>query len=223
MHKGVAIECGHCEESAWYDMQGKISERKGEQAMSKETITFETDAQAAIYENEMKGQISDGHWENTPGMDWRFWCDLTTLSLESGGSELGVSSYWVPSMKPGMSSKALYDCVGYRMLAIARGSFVARELGLHPIKDAELMSYCIWGMDDDDGKPRWKGAPKYMRDSKNEYYIETCRKIRSIDPVAALAAASRAIARYKDADCRKDTRRISAIAKRQHGDFSLSA
>jgi hypothetical protein len=39
------------------------------------TITFANSRQAAIFEHEIKGQISDGAWENSANTDWETWCD----------------------------------------------------------------------------------------------------------------------------------------------------
>lgn len=49
------------------------------------TITFRTVTQAAIFECEIKGQLSDGKWENTLPMNhWSVWCKAEVLWVDHG-------------------------------------------------------------------------------------------------------------------------------------------
>ena len=43
------------------------------------TIAFRTATQAAIFELELKGQLSDGHWENDARSCWTTWCSADVI------------------------------------------------------------------------------------------------------------------------------------------------
>ena len=79
--------------------------------MSK-TIAFRTAAQAAIFEHEIKGQLSDGHWENDPQCDWRAWSDADVIvDPENVGR-----NFFVNGRKTfGLDNPTLTKVVGDRM------------------------------------------------------------------------------------------------------------
>lgn len=85
------------------------------------TIFFSSVTQAALFEEELKGQFSDGYWENSrPNDHWKFWCDLD-VRVHPAGQEPRVetSTPWAIKKRSYGISK-LYECVGDRMLAIGR-------------------------------------------------------------------------------------------------------
>lgn len=186
----------------------------------KHTITFETLSQAAIFELEMKGQISDGMWENTPGSSWRTWCDAE-VRVSDNEDELGRDFY--VSRNLGFGSKTLFEIVGDRMTHYARCAMVCdRVFPDATLKEkldlAGLLEDCLWA---DDEKPSWKGLPKWMRDSmaRNEGYAKIImplwEKLTEPGTVKILEAACEVFAAYSEDDAAKDTKRISKIAKRE--------
>jgi len=102
--------------------------------MATGTITFRTRVQKALWDYEITGQLSDGHWENAgPQNHWEFWG-----SLESKvGSDVGVVRGDKPCLRYAydLANENLFDVVGDRMLMIAK----AAKLGWpeEKIKDAE--------------------------------------------------------------------------------------
>ena len=96
-------------------------------------VTFRNGEQAAIFEHELKGQISDGLWENTPYTDFEVWCNAKV----EVGEHIGRNFPHVRKDNFGVAAKKLVDIVGDRMLGYARA---ARVFGLD--RDMiELSSY----------------------------------------------------------------------------------
>lgn len=81
------------------------------------TLAFRNAVQAKLFEEELRGQISDGHWENaTPDGHWVPWCHATVIVDPANlGRDFHVNRDYY-----GFSSPFLFSCVGDRMLAIAR-------------------------------------------------------------------------------------------------------
>lgn len=83
---------------------------------SNDTITVTSAIQAALLEEELKGQISDGMWENTnPRNHWQRPCNATVVVGSAPGH-----NFRLVKNNYNFASKALIDCVGDRMLAIGR-------------------------------------------------------------------------------------------------------
>lgn len=92
------------------------------------TLYLRNPDQVALFEFELKGQLSDGHWENaTPGDHWRSWC----LSKVVVGDPVG-RDFDVRRDRYGLSSPFLLDIVGGRMLGQVR---LARAFGFEAVRD----------------------------------------------------------------------------------------
>ena len=79
------------------------------------TVTFKTATQAAIFDYELKGQISDGFWENTPNTGWDQWCGTDVLV----GDDIG-RDFWARKDNFNFAHKDLVDIVGERMKTYAK-------------------------------------------------------------------------------------------------------
>jgi len=183
----------------------------------RDTITFETITQAAIFELEMKGQISDGHWENDASSNYETWCDAD-VKVSPYEKDLG-RNFWV-SKNLGFGSKTLFEIVGDRMCHYGRMALIANRMfpelsTKKKLKIASVLEVCVWSQD----KPAWKGLPRYMRDSIAEgkfWANDEWNMICEVGPVRILEAAVHAFAIYTEDDARKDTLRISKIAKTEY-------
>jgi len=88
------------------------------------TLAFRNDVQAALWEEELTGQISDGKWENArPLNHWEVWCDADVIVDPDGVGR----NFHVTKCNYDLNSMDLLDCVGDRMLALAR---LVRRYGL---------------------------------------------------------------------------------------------
>ena len=97
----------------------------------------------AIFDHEIRGQISDGAWENTlPHNHWHFWCMLDT---QVGNDWAFKFNRLVPNDDKYPTKKTAYNLVGqlldpevidlsYRM----RAYYVDAEIGLGLGRDAEF-------------------------------------------------------------------------------------
>lgn len=96
-------------------------------------IFLPTGSAAAIFENEIKGQLSDGMWENTQPFDhWVFWSDLL-VNVEPGCvpsvRPLDSQSVTLSCKKNGYNIAGLFEYVGDRMLAYGRMGRAAESVG----------------------------------------------------------------------------------------------
>lgn len=185
----------------------------------RDTITFETIEQAAIFELELKGQISDGHWENDASSNYETWCEAE-VKVSSDEDDLGRDFH--VSKNLGFGSKALFDIVGDRMCHYGRMALIAERLFPNAttkemLDIAHLLEDCLWDVDD---KPSWKGLPKWRREAIAEntffarkYLVPVWNKLMDVGTIRILEEAVDAFADYTEEDARIDTRRISQIAK----------
>lgn len=186
----------------------------------RDTITFENIEQAAIFELELKGQISDGHWENDASSNYRTWCDAN-VEVSDDEDDLGRNFY--VSKNLGFGSKRLFDIVGDRMMHYGRMALIADRL--FPTKStkqkldiASVLEDCIWNETGPDGedRPSWKGLPKWRRDhiARGDcWYLYEWNLICEIGPIRILEEACDAFVDHTEEDARKATLRISKIAK----------
>lgn len=92
-------------------------------------VRFRNKVQVALYECELKGQISDGNWENSaPFNHWEDPCAAVAV-VGKPGEKLGPVNFW-PRRNYGFGSPFLLECVGDRMLFYARAVQVFPELEL---------------------------------------------------------------------------------------------
>jgi len=96
---------------------------------SNRTVTFRNVIQVALFEREIKGQLSDGYWENANPMDHhRTWCDAVAVV----GPNVG-RNFWTVKSNYNLIAAPLLDAVGGRMLTICedvlgRPGFTMRQL-----------------------------------------------------------------------------------------------
>ena len=102
------------------------------------TIYFRNFTQKCLFDLELKGQLSDGFWENSPSSNWEFWCRLNTSVDETNPRVEGART----SGKIGfnLANPQLLDVVGDRMLSMAKMSKVTTDEKV--VKAAEYLE-CI--------------------------------------------------------------------------------
>ena len=76
-------------------------------------LRVRTMAQKLLFDEELKGQISDGAWEHVDGDHWIAWCD-TTVVVDP--TNLGRNFHAIKD-NYNLNNKFLMDCVGDRMVA----------------------------------------------------------------------------------------------------------
>ena len=77
-------------------------------------INFQNEAQVILYECELKGQLSDGHWENAvPHNHWQTMCRAAAIANPI--SPLGCVRVW-PRRRYAFHNKDLVECIGDRMI-----------------------------------------------------------------------------------------------------------
>lgn len=104
-------------------------------------IRFANAAQAILFECELKGQISDGHWENSRPYDhYKIMCDAKITHAfhgETDGAVIGKN--FRPMRKYNFNDRFLIDCVGQRMIGYVKffTAFPEISLGMHHDVDYE--------------------------------------------------------------------------------------
>ena len=84
--------------------------------MNDRIINFENLVQAALYNEELRGQISDGLWENSrPNGHWKQMSAATAMVA----LPLGPIGFYAKKSY-NFANKVLLDCVGDRMLDICK-------------------------------------------------------------------------------------------------------
>lgn len=84
--------------------------------MSTKIIRFRTQDQVNLWNNEITGQLSDGHWENAiPNDHWKVWCDAeAVVDTEKQGV-----NFW-PKKKYNLLATELLEVIGNRMIGYVK-------------------------------------------------------------------------------------------------------
>lgn len=94
------------------------------------TFTLRTTVQCALFQQELKGQLSDGYWENSRPFDhWKPWCSATVRV----GRRVG-RNFHVAKDNYAFDNRDLLDWVGDRMLTIARKASGNKDYSLSDLK-----------------------------------------------------------------------------------------
>lgn len=110
-------------------------------------LTFRTPVQKALFELEIQGQLSDGHWENARPYDhWKPWCKAEVLVGEKPGRD-----FYAKKDNYALTSKELLSVVAKRMLGYAR---LTVALGQEAAKAFDHLFDC----------EGWVGIPTYQDD-----------------------------------------------------------
>lgn len=132
------------------------------------TLTLRTVTQAALFEKELKGQISDGHWGNTRPLDhWKVWCNIDVVVGENVGRD-----FWARKDNYNFTDKALLECVGGRMLVIARLAHAG--IPMEDIDALESLFTCDTGAWE--GKRDWMDRIETYKKVHTKYNLDTIRE-----------------------------------------------
>jgi len=93
------------------------------------TIWFENSRQVVLYQCELKGQISDGNWENSRPLDhYKIMCDAEVKVADDGVGKLNFT----PKRKYNFADKDLVRSVGHRMMWYVKLHLVHPDI---PVRD----------------------------------------------------------------------------------------
>ena len=169
------------------------------QTTTKPAIVFESYVQAVLYEIELCGQISDGHWENASPRDhYKCMCDAhVRYEGRRKDEEAGVQGFR-PRRRYNFAAKPLLDVVGTRMLAYAR--LAKAGLPLEMIRLIERGVIDLYG-----------AVRTEIRDDLTGPYWDKLRTLVAVLNTEAIRAIATDEAAYSMADLRSDLRSMSAI------------
>jgi len=150
--------------------------------------------QAAAYQLELCGQISDGHWENArPGNHYIPWCECE-VEVAKDGEPVG-RNFHASRTSYNLTDASLLGVVGKRMLGAVR---LTRALGIEVAKAHEYDIDLDGGLQDTSGF-----AGPYWEERRTKMAATGTDKLK-----AALADES-----YTMKDLRKDLNDLKQIMK----------
>ena len=81
--------------------------------MKQNVIAFKNQAQKILFDGEIRGQISDGYWENARPCDhYKSWCQAITIVDPKNPGR----NFYVTKDNYGLTSPTLLEIVGARMI-----------------------------------------------------------------------------------------------------------
>ncbi len=105
-------------------------------------IVFANNVQKALWENQLRGQISDGVWENSRPYDhYKVWCNAEVTVAKNG--EPTGRNFW--AQKDNYNLLAPIEYIGERMLVTAAlGEMFPNFEGQLPESADDFKSYAKW-------------------------------------------------------------------------------
>ena len=180
--------------------------------MQSKKLVVESVTQQAIFEMELKGQLSDGHWENaSPRNHWEPWSDAEVVVAQNGEA-LG-REFYARRDRYDYNSKKLREVVSGRMIAyarLARAGFTLAEIS--------VLEYAIDGFTEMQvpttfAIPEW--VVKYATDEKDtaskRHYGEVLAKLNAFVPAVVEAALQDTS--YGQPELKRDLKRLGEIVK----------
>jgi hypothetical protein len=114
---------------------------KGRKGMEKanKILRVENKAQKILFDLELSGQISDGHWENAKPMSHHMAFRDSEVVVAQPGEAPGINFYL--RRRYDFANGDLLECVGQRMLAYVRlGTFFSHE----EVEDLDTLGELTW-------------------------------------------------------------------------------
>jgi len=171
-------------------------------------INFRNEHQVTLYECELKGQISDGYWENSrPYGHWKIMCNAEARV----GEPLGPN-FW-PRRRYNFAAKDLIDVVGHRMLFQVKLKILYPSLSYQTIEDLDIL------VDYETGKPQVKWLlERAASDSYWRKIVTTAKQNLEVTTDEELTDAVVRVVGYTDyglSDLRKNLKDMSWIVNRR--------
>lgn len=165
------------------------------------TLNFRTADQKVLFDCELRGQLSDGYWENAAPHDhWRPWCKAeTAIDPDNLGR-----SFYTRKDNYNFASRDLLDSVGHRMINYVRAA------RLFSAEDAKVLVDALFDFDGNfDGMPPNDRTGDYWDGVRSSvYHICTAHKILWPDVEGLLAAVP-----YTMTDLRRDLKAMMVIVR----------
>lgn len=167
-------------------------------------------SQAAIFEMEMKGQMSDGYWENSsPQGHWKTPCTAKTVVRPDS-----VGRNFETRRQYNFGSRSLFDCVGDRMIRYGQAVLAFPDAALEVFTDVssiidENTVFAVaryHKMNDEYGRRRLDDLAKF-------FHALGLNANQSLETNAVEFEKRLAEVGYTERQCRKDTREMTKAFK----------
>ncbi len=173
------------------------------------TLAFRTEVQKALWDCEIAGQISDGHWENSSPHDhWKSWCRAEIIV---DPSNIG-RDFFVYRDAYCLASKQLLDVVGERMLIWARLTLA----GYDKVTARAVESSCFEFVKGISERciECWRD-PDLTYNATDADWQKTQKDVLSRLNISRIRAVCEDVEKYGWADLKNDLREMSAAMKKQ--------
>lgn len=185
-------------------------------------IVFSSLSQKNLWDEEITGQLSDGHWENSrPSDHWVAWADATS----SVGSKPGID-FSPKRNNYGLTNRELLDIVGGRMLlygaAGVAGFDIAKNQWISSLEHVPMTRSTATGSDTPDtmasfiaGTPFDTALEQYEKSAQNKskYWQDMGADVRANYAKAKKVWETIAKGKYTPKDLKKDLTAISSTMK----------
>lgn len=162
--------------------------------MSSRVLTFRTQDQIILWQEEIMGQISDGQWENA--RPWEHWKDWSEAEVRVGPN-VG-RNFHTRKDNYNLTSSDLLQVVGKRMMTAVK---IGRAFGPEHVR---TLSYCFEDLN-------FKGLPKYA----GKYWDDIRQNISRFN--LATVEAQVAAVPYEIKHLRADLREMKAAMRHFNG------
>ena len=165
-------------------------------------IYFRNARQAVLFDHELKGQISDGHWENArPHDHWRQWCDAE-VGVKPDDPHVALAGSGEPKRKNyNFSDSELLEVIGERMIGLVRLAYVLGAKNVETFKPMVEL----------DGSLKW---PEYPGDYYSQVRLDAQKALEDRDmSFEELQEAVGNEALYSERDLRSDLVDMKNIIK----------
>lgn len=167
------------------------------------TINFRTFSQVILFECEIKGQLSDGHWENArPNGHWITPCSATARVAPSPET-IGASFY--AERKYNFAARELLEVVDERMIGFVK-VYTA-------FPDLPFSEHWTFDFEDDNAVDTVKRTREWLAKPATEYYHKRATKLLKLlnTDIDGLLTKMEQInnVQYTHADLRKDLKEMS--------------
>ena len=178
---------------------GKTTNHEGAPASPRkqaDTLYVGTRAQAAIYEFEMKGQLSDGRWENS--LPFNHWVIPANAQVVVRPEQVGRNF----DVRRGYNfgERELFDAVGARMTRYVKVALAFPDVSI------EALGAFRWHFNEDIGRELRGYNPKYVEQFKLE--IKTLLALVHVTNPDEFEARVDAIT-FTEKDCRREASKLT--------------
>lgn len=167
------------------------------------TLAVRNQVQKVLFERVLKGQISDGMWENaSPHNHHQYWCNADVIVADAVGRD-----FWAPKDNYNFLNAQLLEAVGDRMLFLAKFTILHPEIVAEAHTIPSNMADYGWYVE------YVKELQRAGMTAKESWYIRNLRQWERLGITRELMEEVEQSDVYTMRDLRKDLNDLKKIAR----------